>query len=327
MKKILIVSDAWEPQVNGVVTTLTNLIRELKKLGHAVDVISTSVCKTKIPTPYPDVYLGLFPTVNVANKIQEYDYVHIATPEGSIGNRFLKQAVKQKINFTTGYHTKWPEFLKAMFGMPEFITYWFMKRLHRHSSAVMVPTDTAKKELEDKGFSNVCTWTRGVDRSLFKFNSKPKNYLLCVSRISKEKGLDDFCNMDTPLEKIVVGDGPYLEELKQKYADIHFVGVMHGKKLVEYYRNAACFVFPSKADTFGVVMIEAMACGTPVAAYPVTGPLDVIDPGITGVMDNNLINAVHKCVELDRKAVCEHSKKWTWENCAKQFLSYLAQKS
>ena len=326
MKKILIVSDAWEPQVNGVVTTLRNLKKTLEQQGYTVDVASTSLCKVQIPTPYPDVYLGLFPTVNIGNLIHEYDYVHIATPEGSIGKRFLNQAVKQKIKFTTGYHTKWPEFLKAMFGLPELITYWYMKRLHKHSNAVLVPTDTAKTELEHKGFTNVVTWTRGVDRSQFKFNATPKDYVLCVSRVSKEKGLDDFCKLDTTLDKVLVGDGPYLEELKKKYPHVQYAGVKHGAELAEYYKNAACFVFPSRTDTFGVVMIESMACGTPVAAYPVTGPLDVIDQDITGCMDVDLAEAVHNTIQLDRKTVWAHSKKWTWKNCAKQFVDYLAQK-
>ena len=202
-----------------------------------------------------------------------------------------------------------------------------MRKLHRHSSAVMVPTETAKIELEQKGFTNVVSWTRGVDREQFEYNDKPSKFpiLVCVSRISKEKGLDDFCELPTPgYTKVVVGDGPYLNELKDKYPDVTFTGVKHGKPLAESYRQATCFVFPSRSDTFGVVMIESMACGTPVAAYPVTGPLDVIEEGVTGCMNEDLFQAIQDACNLDRGTVYEGSLKWTWRNCAKQFLSHLA---
>ena len=324
-KRILLVSDAWEPQVNGVVTTLKNVVKQLEIAGHAVRVITPADCVFQIPTPYPDVKMGFWLNHSPTEMIKQFDCVHIATPEGSVGKKYLRAMEKTNRKFTTGYHTKWPEFLNHMFGIPAQFTYKYMRRLHRNSSAVMVPTEMAKLELDKKGFTNVVTWTRGVDRQQFVFNDKPTLPLLvCVSRISKEKGLDDFCQLKTNMPKVVVGDGPYLSELKNKYSDVTFVGVKHGEQLAECYRQASCFVFPSRTDTFGVVMIEAMACGTPVAAYPVTGPLDVIEQGITGFMHNDLDVAIQKAMDIDRSTVYEGSLKWTWENCAKQFLDYLA---
>ena len=324
-KRILLVSDAWEPQVNGVVTTLKNLVKQLEKQGHFVKIVTPQDCIIQIPTPYPDVKMGFWLDHSPKDMIKQYDYVHIATPEGSVGKKYLKVAEKLNIRFTTGYHTKWPEFLNHMFGIPQRWTYSYMRRIQRNSSAVMVPTEIAKLELDKEGFKNVVTWTRGVDRDQFSFNEKPLlPLLICVSRISKEKGLDDFCSLETDMPKMVVGDGPYLNELKNKYPDVTFVGVKHGSQLAECYRQASCFVFPSRTDTFGVVMIEAMACGTPVAAYPVTGPLDVIEQSVTGFMHDNLTTAIDKAIKLDRNTVYQGSLKWTWENCAKQFLGYLA---
>lgn len=321
-------TDAWKPQVNGVVTTLNNVVKQLEKLGHYVKVVTPEDCVFQIPTPYPDVKMGFWLDHSPRKMINGFDHVHIATPEGSVGKKYLNASLKAKIKFTTGYHTKWPEFLHAMFKLPVNLSYWYMRKLHKHSSAVMVPTETAKRELEEQGFINVVSWTRGVDREQFEYNDKPSGFpvLVCVSRISKEKGLDEFCELDTPgYQKVVVGDGPYLNELKERYDDVMFAGVKHGKHLAECYRQAQCFVFPSRADTFGVVMIESMACGTPVAAYPVTGPLDVIEPNVTGVMHNDLSQAIKEACSLDRKTVYEGSLKWTWENCAKQFLTHLAQ--
>ena len=322
MKKILIVSDAWEPQVNGVATTLKHLVKELKSQGHTVDLVSTNDAKIKIPTPYPDVYIA-FGGKKPKDVVPHYDYLHIATPEGSVGKKYLNYAIKNKLKFTTGYHTKWPEFLHAMYKIPMKLTYWYMRKLHKHSSAVLVPTQTAGTELAQQGFKNAVTWTRGVDRDQFTLNLFPDNYIVCVSIVSKEKNLDDFCKLETGFDKVLVGDGPYLEELKKKYPYVTYTGVKHGKELAEYYSNAKCFVFPSKSDTFGVVMIESMACGTPVAAYPVTGPLDVIDFGKTGYMSDSLEDAVDKCLDLNRSLVWEYSKKWTWEESANQFRKSL----
>ena len=321
-QNILIVSDAWEPQVNGVVTTLTNTAKEIQKLGYNLDTLTHLDCDIKWQTPYPDVMFAIPDKKVVKSKIFNADAVHISTPEGPIGNKALKYCVKKNIPFTTGYHTKWPEFLNHIFGMPNKITTKFLKHVHKKSKAILVPTLSAKNELVEQGFKNVVVQTRGVNRDQFTFNSDPKDYIVCVSRVSKEKGLDDFCQLPYP-NKVLVGDGPYLLELTKKYPDVEFTGVMKGNQLADYYRNAQCFVFPSKADTFGVVMIEAMACGTPVAAYPVTGPIDVIDQGQTGWLNEDLFQAVENAIKLDRKNVYEYSQKWTWQSSTQEFVTSL----
>lgn len=321
-QNILIVSDAWEPQVNGVVTTLTNTAKEIQKLGYNLDTLTHIDCNIKWQTPYPDVMFAIPDKKVVKSKIFNADAVHISTPEGPIGNKALKYCVKKNIPFTTGYHTKWPEFLNHIFGMPNKITTKFLKHVHKKSKAILVPTLSAKNELVEQGFKNVVVQTRGVNRDQFTFNSDPKDYIVCVSRVSKEKGLDDFCQLPYP-NKVLVGDGPYLLELTKKYPEVEFTGVMKGNQLADYYRNAKCFVFPSKADTFGVVMIEAMACGTPVAAYPVTGPIDVVDQGQTGWLNEDLFQAVENAIKLDRKNVCEYSQKWTWQSSTQEFVTSL----
>lgn len=331
-RKILIVTDAWD-QVNGVVTTLTNLIKQLERIGHTVQVLSHTDCKYKCQMPlYPEVTLAWANKQLLEKKIHWADSIHISTPEGPVGFKAMRYCVSIAKKFTTGYHTKWPEFVRARVPLPEWITYRYMCWLHKHSSAVLVPTPTVKTELEQQGFSNVKVWTRGVNRDIF--SPKLRNslelvghpILLCVSRVSQEKGLDEFCKLNWPSRhtKFLVGDGPYLETLKKRYPEVIFPGMLHGIELARYYASADVFVFPSKADTFGVVMIESMASGTPVAAYPVTGPIDVIDQNTTGYMHEKLESAVEQCLLLDREQVEKVSRKWTWENCAKQFVDYLA---
>lgn len=321
-QNILIVSDAWEPQVNGVVTTLTNTAKEIQKLGYNLDTLTHLDCDIKWQTPYPDVVLAIPKKKVIKSKIKNANAVHISTPEGTIGKKVVKYCDKHQIPYTTGYHTKWPEFLNSMFGLSKKITHKYLKNVHRNSKAILVPTETAKQELCNEGYQNVKVQTRGVNRDQFTFNPDPKDYIVCVSRVSKEKGLDDFCQLPHP-NKVLVGDGPYLLELTKKYPEVEFTGVMKGNQLADYYRNARCFVFPSKADTFGVVMIEAMACGTPVAAYPVTGPIDVVDQGQTGWLDDDLSQAIEHASKLDRKEVCKQSRKWTWKASAEDFVTSL----
>lgn len=332
-QKILIVTDAWR-QVNGVVTTLENLNRTLTERGYDVDFLNYDdadyTCNMLF---YPEVKLAWVKNHVIKRKVSWADAVHIATPEGPIGFRVRNYCVKHNIPFTTGYHTKWPEFVKARLPIPISVTYRYMRWLHNKSSAVLVPTQTVVDELQTKGFGNLVVWTRGVNRTIFNPKSRTKlicgkPLLLCVTRVSHEKGLDDFCKLAYPgATKMIVGDGPYRAELETKYPDVIFTGVKRGKDLADYYANADVFVFPSKADTFGVVMIESMACGTPVAAFPVTGPLDVIEQGVTGAMDNNLEKAIDSCLKINRKKVIKHSNKWTWENCSEQFLCSLVNKN
>jgi glycosyltransferase involved in cell wall biosynthesis len=234
--------------------------------------------------------------------------------------------------YTSAYHTKFPEGLKSIFGIPEQLTWPIVRWFHKNSSNVLTTTDSMVNELKIHGFGdNVISWTRGVDRNTFypiqnkTICSKP--LLVCVSRVSKEKNLEAFFNLDYPnATKIMVGDGPMLETYKKQYPDVHFVGAKRGESLAHYYQNADCFVFPSRWDTFGLVMIEAMACGTPVAAFPVQGPLDVIDEGITGCMDENLLDAVKKSLTLSRDEVYNGSMRWSWETAWNIFKDNLVPK-
>jgi glycosyltransferase involved in cell wall biosynthesis len=333
MSKILLITDAWHPQVNGVVTTLSNLVDQAKKNGDTIYVFHPGRCKIRFSLWfYPEIEIGLPNPIKVRNllKKQKWDHIHIATPEGSLGLSFSKLCRKLKIPFSTSCHTKFPEFVNAKWSfVPVDLGWKWMLKIYKGSSVILTTTESMVQELKDKGFKQeIKSWTRGVDRTIFypPETSPEKNtaILLCVSRVSPEKGLDDFCAINIPnTRKILVGDGPYLETLKKKYPDVHFAGQKKGKELGDYYRNANVFVFPSKADTFGVVNIEALACGTPVAAYPVTGPKDIILEGVNGYMSENLSESIQKCLTLDRNKVYESSKVWTWENCYKQFYEIL----
>jgi len=334
MVKILLITDAWHPQVNGVVTTLSNLVDQAKKHGDTIYVYHPRRCTFRFSLWfYPEIEIGIPNPIHIRKllKKQKWDHIHIATPEGSLGIMFSKTCRRLKIPFSTASHTKFPELVNAKWPfIPIDLGWKWMRHVYKGASTILATTDSMVQELKDKGFTqDIRPWTRGVDRTIFYPETRDPNIvgnvvLLCVSRVSHEKGLDDFCSVDIPnAQKILVGDGPYLGELKQKYPDVLFVGKKTGKELGDYYRRATVFVFPSKTDTFGVVNIEAMACGTPVAAYPVTGPKDIIEEGVNGYMSGNLAEAAQKCVYLDREVVYISSQKWTWENCYKQFCSIL----
>jgi glycosyltransferase involved in cell wall biosynthesis len=256
----------------------------------------------------------------MGKKIKEIgaDHYHIAT-EGPLGLSARKYFSKHRIGYTTAYHTKFPEGLKKLFGVPEKFTWGFVRWFHKKAAVVLTTTDTMVKELKEHGFNgNIIPWTRGVDRSIFYAGQRDNNArltLVCVSRVSKEKNLEAFFELNYPgAHKIMVGDGPMLEEYKTNYPDVEFVGAKRGVELGDYYRQADVFVFPSRWETFGLVMIESMACGTPVAAYPCQGPLDVVDEGVTGCMNEDLKQAVKDALMLDRQRVWEGSARWTWEN-------------
>jgi glycosyltransferase involved in cell wall biosynthesis len=327
--KIAIVSDTWN-NVNGVVTTLRATVAELEARGHEVLVIEPSMLHSVSMWKYPEIRLS-WNLWKVGPMIRSFDpdCIHIAT-EGPIGlaARWYCKVKSRAIPHNTSYHTKFPEYLKIQLGIPVRLGYFFMKIFHKFSHRVLVTTPTMKQELTAKGFTNLVVWNRGVDRTMFNSIKRVKSewaqpVLLCVSRASPEKGLDDFCAIHTTGTKILVGDGPYLSELKQKYPDVIFVGYKKGEQLTSYYANADVFVFPSKSDTFGVVMLESMACGTPVAAYPVTGPVDVIVPGVNGEMAHDLQEAITKCLTLDRELVENSSKDFSWSSCTDVFEANL----
>jgi len=318
-KKILIITDNLPNQINGVVTTYKNIEAHAILDGYDFVYLNPGDFSYVNCPGYNEVKIA-YPRA-MGKKIKEIcpTYIHIAT-EGPLGLCARQYLDKRGLRYNTAYHTKFPEGIKKLTGVPEFITWAYVRWFHKHSGKVLTTTDTMVNDLLDHGFqNNVIPWTRGVDRDIFNNSQRIASAsggptLVCVSRVSKEKNLDDFCKIQYPgARKIMVGDGPYMSELALKYPDVEFVGFKTGLELAYYYANADVFVFPSKWETFGLVMIEAMACGTPVAAYPAPGPLDVVDIGKTGYLGEDLNYNISCCLTLDRKDVIIHSQKWSWE--------------
>lgn len=325
--QILLVTDAWEPQVNGVVTTLSVIS---KKIG--IFVFHPGLVKSfKFPL-YKEIPI-CYTFKGLKDSIERANYIHIAT-EGPLGWYAKLYCDRKKYKYTTSYHTNFDVLLKESYNIPKSITNWFITKFHSKSSRVLVPTKTTAERLNKKGLTQTTVWTRGVDKDLFitrdwKLSIPYKKRLLYVGRISKEKNLEEFLDLELPEnhDKIIVGDGPHLAKLKEEYPEAIFLGKKVGKELVDEYRIADVFVFPSKFDTFGLVQIEAMYCGTPVAAYTVEGPRDVIENGITGYTDENLLKAVQKAMTLNRKIVAKRAKEnWNWERCCETFLHSLIEK-
>ena len=323
-KKILVVTDNLKDQINGVVTTFKNLESHAVDSGYDIVYIDPGQFPNIACPGYPEVRLCWPHGISKKIKAIQPSYIHIAT-EGPVGFFARWWCERNHIPYNTSYHTDFAKFLKKMYGMPESWTWWYLRWFHKNSHRVLVTTESIKQELIAQGFQDLRVWTRGVDRTIFNSSHRGEAVtdcpiLLSVGRVSVEKGLDDFCELDIlGATKIVVGDGPYRQELERRYPNIHFVGTKIGTQLAQYYARADVFVFPSRADTFGVVNIEALACGTPVAAYPVAGPKDIIDPGLTGFLNDNLQLAVEQCMTLDRRAVEDASLQWTWAECWRIF--------
>jgi glycosyltransferase involved in cell wall biosynthesis len=327
--KIMIVTDAWEPQVNGVVRTLKSTSRELTALGHRVELLTPLEFRT-IPCPtYPEIRLSLFPYARLRSRIDEFapDALHIAT-EGPLGMAARRYARKHKLPFTTAYHTRFPEYVQARFGIPLSATYRFLRWFHGASLAVMAPTPVVKQDLESFGFDNVVLWTRGVDLDIFEpMESKVLNtarpIFLYVGRVAIEKNVEAFLKLDLPGSKWVAGEGPALAELKSRYPEANYLGVLTQAELAKVYAAADVFVFPSKTDTFGLVLLEALACGTPVAAYPVTGPVDVLGGGNAGAMNDDLREACLEALKIDRADARAWAERFSWRAASEQFASHL----
>jgi len=326
-KTILIITDNLPEQINGVVTTYKNLEVCAVRDGYKFVVLDPGWFSYIDCPRYNEVKIA-YPR-KMGKKIEEInpDYIHIAT-EGPIGLWARKYLSLHSYYYNTAYHTKFPEGLKKLFGIPECLTWPYVRWFHKHSGKVLTTTNSMVKELQKHGFDNAISWTRGVDRDIFHPNYEAMTYnkpiLLCVSRVSKEKNLKDFFELNYPgTHKIMVGDGPMRKEYEKKYSDVEFVGFKTGKDLARYYANADVFVFPSKWETFGIVMIEAMACGTPVAAYRCQGPEDAIDENVTGIMKDNLKDAVDDCFKLDRNKVLNGSYKWSWDRAWQIFKNNL----
>jgi glycosyltransferase involved in cell wall biosynthesis len=329
-KTILIVTDNLPEQINGVVTTYKNIeacaIRDNYSVVYIdpgrfryVDCPGYNEVKIAIPWKMGQIFEEINP-----------DHIHIAT-EGPMGLCARQYLDKHGYRYNTAYHTKFPEGIRKLFGVPEAITWPLVRWFHKHSGKVLTTTDTMVEELRAHGFDGeIISWTRGVDRDVFRPEHRVETvsrYLLCVSRVSKEKNLEAFFEMDYPgYLKVMVGDGPMLEIYKKQYPDVHFTGYKTGLDLAHYYANAEVFVFPSQWETFGIVMIEAMACGTPVAAFPVQGPSDVVEQGVTGFLEEDLATAVHRCLGLSRNKVLAGSQKWSWQRAWEIFRDNLVDK-
>ena len=323
-KTILVVTDNVPDQINGVVTTFKALEDHADSNGHRIVYINPRQFPHFACPGYPEVKLCWPHGISKKIKAIQPSYIHIAT-EGPVGLFARWWCERNHIPYNTSYHTDFAKFLNKMYGVPESWTWWYMRWFHKNSHRVLVTTESIRQDLLARGFQNLRVWTRGVDRTVFNGSYRENTVegrpvLLSVGRVSVEKGLDDFCQLDIPgATKIVVGDGPYRKDLERRYPGIHFVGAKKGTQLARYYAQADVFVFPSRADTFGVVNIEALACGTPIAAYPVPGPIDIVEPGLTGFLNDNLRLAVRQCLTLDRADVENASLSWTWAECWRIF--------
>jgi glycosyltransferase involved in cell wall biosynthesis len=335
--RILLATDAWEPQVNGVVRTLTRVVDELRQMGHTVEVISPDQFKTfPLPT-YPEikVAIGVYEPVQERFKAFEPEAIHIAT-EGPIGLAARRICVEWKLPFTTSYHTRFPEYVSARLPLPLAAGYAYMKWFHKPSGRLMVATPTMRDELVEHGFRNISAWSRGVDTIMFSpdkaegcdaFEGLPRPIFLYVGRVAVEKNIEAFVALDLPGTKVVVGPGPQLEELKAKYGQVKFLGPKGGEELAQAYACADVFVFPSLTDTFGLVILEAMASGTPVAAYPAPGPIDIVPGSGAGVLavgaSEGLREACLDALKLDRKVVRAYAETFSWRACAEAFVENL----
>ena len=327
--KVMIVTDAWKPQVNGVVTTLGKIGEGLGKLGHEARFVTPQQFRS-IPCPtYPEIRLSLLPFSGVKAQIESFtpDAVHIAT-EGPLGIAARRYCLQRKIAFTTAFHTRFAEYVHARIRIPVNFTYGWLRRFHAPSRALMVPTPSVQRELEARGFANTVAWTRGVDTETFSPGSRDalvdrRPIFLYVGRIAVEKNVEVFLKLDLPGTKWVVGEGPMRARLERKYPHVHFAGIKTPAELARYYRAADVFVFPSLTDTFGLVMLESLACGTPVAAFPVLGPVDVIGESGAGILHENLAVACIRALDIPREKARHYAEQFSWEKSIDQFVRNL----
>ncbi len=325
--RVLVATDAWRPQVNGVVRTYERLTEEAAELGCEITLLTPSEFNT-VPCPtYPEIRLAIPGYSYVIERLDliDPDAVHIAT-EGPIGYMTRRYCKKRGVPFTTSFHTRFPEYLSSRFGVPASWIYALQRRFHNAGEGMMVASPSLARDLEQRGFEKLMSWTRGVDTDLFRprdvrrFGDE-QPVLLYVGRVAIEKNLPAFLDLEVDGHKVVVGAGPMLETFKAAYPNVTFTGKLTGEDLAEAYASADVFVFPSLTDTFGIVLLEAMAAGVPVAAFPVTGPLDNVRNGVTGVLDNDLGRAIAGALALDRSEVREWALQYSWENAARLFLT------
>ncbi len=324
--RVLIVTDAWSPQVNGVVTSLQALIAELRGLGHLVKLLSPADFR-HIPCPtYPEIPL-VWDVWNVGAAIRDFrpDCVHLAT-EGPLGWTARRWLSKRGLAFSSAIHTRFPEYVHTRWPrIPLSWGYAYLRQFHRPSQSVLVTTERLRSEFHGWGLQRLNLWRKGVDLKCFQPPTEAsvpgRLVFLYVGRVAPEKNLEAFLCLDLPGEKHVVGDGPQRAELETRYPQVRFLGYQHGAALAHAYSDASVLVFPSRTDTYGLVMLEALACGTPVAAFPVPGPLDVLEQGVTGVMDEDLRAACLAALSLDRRRCAQEAAKQSWRASALEFLA------
>ena len=328
----MIITDAWKPQVNGVVRTMTTVTGELAAMGHDVEVIGPDRFRT-VPCPtYPDIRLSLLPGRALGRMIEAFrpDALHVST-EGPLGLAARRWALRRGAAFTTAFHTRFAEYINARTGMPVGPLYAWIRWFHAPTSGVMVATQSLRDDLAERGFRNIKAWTRGVDLDLFRphdrgdFLDLPRPVFVYIGRVAVEKNIAAFLDLDLPGTKVVVGGGPQLASLQAAYPAVRFTGPRFGDKLSRSYASADVFVFPSVTDTFGLVLLEALACGTPVAAYPVTGPIDVLagTDGAVGAVRQDLRQAALAALQADRSACRAHAERFSWRACAETFIEHL----
>lgn len=329
--RILIVSDAWLPQVNGVVRTLQTVTGELRAMGHTVEVVGPDQFPT-LPCPtYPDIRLSVLPGRRLNRIIEQFapDALHIAT-EGPLGQAAANWARRRGCAYTTAFHTRFPEYVHARIGLPVGLLYAWLRRFHNRGQGMMVATESLRVELAGRGFHNIRAWSRGVDLAQFHPRTAtrwdlPRPVFAYVGRVAVEKNIGAFLDLDLPGSKVVVGGGPQLAALRRDYPAMHFTGPRSGAELAAAYAGSDVFVFPSVTDTFGLVLLEALACGTPVAAFDVTGPRDVLAAaaGSIGAVGPDLRAAALAALQADRTACRAHAERFSWRACAETFLSHL----
>ena len=328
--KVAIATDAWTPQTNGVVTTLLATVDMLRAWGHQVRVISPQGLRS-IPCPsYPEIRLAVAPGRSVSRVLADFrpHAIHIAT-EGPVGLAMRRHCLRHSIPFTTSYHTRYPEYLRARWPIPRAVSYAWLRRFHGAATRTFVSSQTLQQQLGARGFGPLHLWQRGVNLQRFHpgagierpapLAGLPRPIMAYVGRLAVEKNLDAFLRLDIPGTKVIVGDGPQRETLTARFPRAVFTGYRFGAELVRMLASADVFVFPSLTDTFGLAMIEAGACGVPVAAFPVPGPVDVIEQGVTGFLHEDLAVAIRHALPLDRRVCARRCAAFTWEAATEQF--------
>lgn len=341
----MIVTDAWWPQINGVVRTLTELKVALERLGHTVSLVEPGGFRTVAMPGYSEIRLAINPKRKVGRLIEDLRprSIHLAT-EGPLGLAARRHCLRRGYPFTSAYHSRFPEYIRKRLPIPLSLSYAWLRRFHASSRAVLVGSKSVAQILRQRGFDNLRLWSRGVDVEVFHPDCRSpgvsasdrsggpfgcealgKDFVrpvyLYVGRLAVEKNVEDFLELDLKGSKWVVGDGPLLPELKKRYPQARFVGYKHGKELARYYATADVLVFPSKTDTFGLVILEALACGTPVAAFPAPGPLDILTGSEVDCLDDDLRRSVRRALSISSERCREFARRFSWTEVAQQFLS------